>query len=84
MKKMLQRMCAVTAVAAALVCHSYAQESAGDELESARATLAQWVETQQMISKEKEDWQLAREVLPIVKRLLRTELERRSQPDLEW
>jgi hypothetical protein len=28
--------------------------------------------------------QLAREVLPIVKRLLRTELERRSQPDLEW
>ncbi len=28
--------------------------------------------------------QLAQEVLPIVKRLLRTELERRSQPDLDW
>lgn len=28
--------------------------------------------------------QLAREVLPIVKRLLRAELERRSQPDLDW
>jgi gas vesicle protein len=63
MKKMLQRMCAVTAVAAALGGHSHAQESAAGELESARATLAQWVETQQMISKEKEDWQLAREVL---------------------
>ncbi len=28
--------------------------------------------------------QLAREVLPVVKRLLRVELERRPQPDLDW
>jgi hypothetical protein len=28
--------------------------------------------------------QLAREIFPIVKRLLQAELERRSQPDLDW
>ena len=40
-----------------------AQQATGEQLESARATLAQWVETQQMISKEKEDWQVGREIL---------------------
>jgi len=37
------------------------QQSAA--VESARATLARWVETQQIISREREDWQIGREVL---------------------
>lgn len=40
-----------------------AQQVTGEQLESARATLAQWVETQQIISEEKEDWQVAKEIL---------------------
>ena len=32
-------------------------------LESTRATLAKWVETQQVISREKKDWVLGKEVL---------------------
>jgi hypothetical protein len=37
------------------------QQSAA--VESARATLARWVETQQIISREREDWQIGSEVL---------------------
>jgi hypothetical protein len=36
---------------------------AGRPVESARATLARWMETQQIISKEKKDWQIGKEVL---------------------
>jgi hypothetical protein len=42
---------------------SDAASSSGDQLQSTRDTLARWVETQQIISKEKKDWQLGREVL---------------------
>jgi hypothetical protein len=35
----------------------------GEDLEAVRATLAKWMETQQIISKEKRDWQVGREVL---------------------
>jgi hypothetical protein len=34
-----------------------------DDLQSTRETLAKWVETQQIISQEKQDWQLGKEVL---------------------
>jgi septal ring factor EnvC (AmiA/AmiB activator) len=63
MKKIVQSMCAVATAAAVLGGFTHAEDSSGDKLESARATLAQWVETQQMISKEKEDWQMSKEVL---------------------
>jgi hypothetical protein len=35
----------------------------GEDLESVRATLAKWMETQQIISKEERDWQVGKEVL---------------------
>jgi FtsZ-binding cell division protein ZapB len=35
----------------------------GEVLDSTRSTVAKWVETQQIISKEKKDWQLGKEVL---------------------
>jgi hypothetical protein len=58
------------ALAAALVCVALAgttlgQEAppAGPDLESTRATLAKWVETQQIISREREEWQEGKELL---------------------
>jgi chromosome segregation ATPase len=38
-------------------------EGDGSALRSTRDTLAKWVETQQILSKEKKDWQLGKEVL---------------------
>jgi chromosome segregation ATPase len=42
-----------------------AEEAPGDAqvLDSARSTLAKWMETQQIISKERRDWQVGKEVL---------------------
>jgi FtsZ-binding cell division protein ZapB len=37
--------------------------SEGEVLDSTRSTVAKWVETQQIISKEKKDWQLGKDVL---------------------
>jgi hypothetical protein len=51
-----------------------AQEGAADRLESTRTTLAQWVETQQIISREKRDWQVGKEVLEQRIALLRSEI----------
>jgi hypothetical protein len=42
---------------------SDASSKGEDQLRSTRDTLAKWVETQQIISKEKKDWQLGKEVL---------------------
>lgn len=39
------------------------RDQRADTVESARATLARWVETQQIISREREDWQIGKEVL---------------------
>jgi hypothetical protein len=39
------------------------QSPTAQDLESTRATLARWVETQEIISRERQDWQIAREVL---------------------
>lgn len=55
-------------VAGALVCAlaapALAESGEGAQaLASTRDTLAKWVETQQILSKEKRDWQLGREVL---------------------
>ena len=73
MKTIAQWTC-VLAIAAALGGVVRAQEASGQQLESARATLAQWVETQQMISKEKENWQVAKDVLEQRIQLLRDEI----------
>ena len=37
--------------------------SSSEQIESARATVARWVETQQIISREREEWQVGRDVL---------------------
>ena len=74
MTKILQSVCAAALVAMALGGLASAQQSSGEKLESARATLAQWVETQQMISKEREDWQTSKEVLEQRIELLRDEI----------
>jgi hypothetical protein len=47
----------------AVVCAGGASAQEGASLDSTRATVSKWVETQQIISKEREEWQLAREVL---------------------
>jgi hypothetical protein len=61
-----------------LVCATIAgaEEPAIDArtLESTRDTLDKWVETQQIISNEKRDWQLAREVLEQRNELLQNEI----------
>ena len=38
-------------------------ETAGSSLEKARLTLGKWIETQQIIAKERNDWQQGREIL---------------------
>jgi hypothetical protein len=48
--------------------------SASESLESARAILARWVETQQIISREREEWQVGREVLEQRIGLLKSEI----------
>jgi hypothetical protein len=47
----------------------------GETLRSTRDTLAKWVETQKIISKEKKDWQLGREVLTQRIALMEGEIE---------
>lgn len=51
-------------LAAALLSGAVAAQGTDSELiDSARATLDQWVDTQRLISKEKEDWRLQKDVL---------------------
>jgi hypothetical protein len=66
----VMRMRTLPALALALACllargPVRAQEAApgAGSLESARETLARWVETQKIISREKKDWQQAKELL---------------------
>jgi hypothetical protein len=49
-------------------------ESTAGTLESTRSTLAKWVETQQIISREREDWKLGKEVLEQRTEALRSEI----------
>lgn len=62
---MSKRVCltAVVACAMAMTAGAAFAQSDSNALEAARETLAQWVETQQMISKEREDWAVGRDVL---------------------
>jgi hypothetical protein len=55
---------ALLVLAAALASGRAAEVPANEQsLESTRAILAEWVETQQVISREKEDWQVGKELL---------------------
>lgn len=50
------------------------EPSAAADLQAARATLAKWMETQQIISREKKDWQTGKEVLEQRIALLQSEI----------
>jgi len=47
-----------------------------DKIATARVTLDKWVETQQIISKEKSDWKLEKSILQDTDKLLNSQLER--------
>ncbi len=51
-----------------------AQAAAGTTLEETRLTLGKWIETQQIISKERNDWQQGREILQSRLELVKKEL----------
>lgn len=68
----------LAAVSASLAAAQTTDDPA-DSLTAARQALARWVETQQVIAKEKKDWELAREVLEQRVRLLRDEAEALDQ-----
>lgn len=61
--KTLRTACWVLAAGLAAWAAPVAQSPDVDRHESTRSTVARWVETQQIISKEKKDWQLGKEVL---------------------
>ncbi|HXV77658.1 MAG TPA: DUF3450 family protein [Candidatus Polarisedimenticolaceae bacterium] len=51
----------------------------GSLVRSTRGTLAKWVETQQILSKEKQDWQLAKQVLEQRIALMQSEIDTLEQ-----
>jgi FtsZ-binding cell division protein ZapB len=51
-----------------------AEPAARDSIDSARLTIEKWVETQRVISKEKQDWELGREMLNERIKLLQNEI----------
>ena len=53
--------------------------TAASDLQGTRDVLEQWVETNQLISAEKNDWQLEKAILEDTKTLLSSELERLNQ-----
>ena len=64
----MKRTCRTLVVVAAVVLavgsvSAQSGRAEGEVLDSTRSTVAKWVETQQIISKEKKDWQLGKEVL---------------------
>jgi len=75
---MNRRFVAVVASAAVLAFLATPAARSGDAesaLRSMRDTLARWVETQQIISKEKKDWQLGQEVLEQRIELMQDEID---------
>lgn len=74
---MKNRIIAILGVAAGLLASQpgVAQEAASDSVRSARDALSQWVETQQIISKERKDWQQGKEVLEERIALLESEIQ---------
>jgi len=60
--------------AAAVTAGSMAQNAAQSNFDVARATLEKWVETRQLISKEKADWEVEKEALTDSVNLLKNEL----------
>lgn len=78
---MIQRLrsaaCAVVAAwCAAAAVPSLAQQGMDPErIESTRQTLSQWVETRKIISRERQDWQLGKEILEDRIHLVRGEID---------
>lgn len=60
----------------ALGAASFTQIASADDLENTRNVLDQWVETNQLISKEQSDWKLEQSILKDTETLLSNELER--------
>jgi len=60
----------------ALGAASFTQISSADDLQNTRNVLDQWVETNQLISKEQSDWKLEQSILKDTETLLSNELER--------
>ena len=60
----------------ALGAASFTQIASADDLENTRNVLDQWVETNQLISKEQRDWKLEQSILKDTETLLSNELER--------
>ncbi len=60
----------------ALGAASFTQIANADDLENTRNVLDQWVETNQLISKEQSDWKLEQSILKDTETLLTNELER--------
>jgi hypothetical protein len=63
MKRSIQALGLGTLLAMAASSHQVWSAGQEDNLQSTRETLAKWVETQQIISNEKKDWQLGRQIL---------------------
>jgi predicted nuclease with TOPRIM domain len=70
----LLKKCIVLVAAAAAASTSLAQSSAQSNFDLARATLENWVETRQLISKEKADWEVERQALTDSVELLKKEM----------
>ncbi|MGB0258071.1 MAG: DUF3450 family protein [Coraliomargarita sp.] len=63
----------------ALGAASFTQTANADDLQNTRNVLDQWVETNQLISKEQSDWKLEQSILSDTQTLLSNELERLNQ-----
>lgn len=63
----------------ALGAASFMQIAHADDLQNTRNVLDQWVETNQLISKEQSDWKLEQSILTDTQTLLSNELERLNQ-----
>ncbi|HUG11018.1 MAG TPA: DUF3450 family protein [Opitutaceae bacterium] len=70
----LLKKCIVLVVAAAVATTSLAQSASQSNFDLARATLENWVETRQLISKETADWEVERQALTDSVELLTKEI----------
>jgi hypothetical protein len=70
----LLKKCIMLVAAAVAATASLAQSTAQSNFDLARATLENWVETRQLISKEKADWEVERQALTDSVELLKKEM----------
>ncbi len=73
------------AVAAALACAAAlpAQEAAANRVEATRTALAKWVDTNRLLSKEKQDWALGKEALTSRLDVMQREIDGLKQRNTE-